>query len=139
MIILDASFLVKLILEEPYSHEAYDIIEGLLRRSEKLITVDIALPETLNALWKHHVILKDISEKTLMEAVSDLMELWSKLDKIHIEELVKEAVEIAIKYNITIYDSLYLAAADKYNAGLATYDERQRAVAGEMKVLTLSS
>ncbi len=129
MIILDASFIVKLVIEEPKSTLAEKILTDLLEQGEEVSTVDISLAEALNALWKHYIAIRDIDEKTLKEAVTDLLNLWAKLSILPTYELSLKALDIAVNVNITIYDALYIAAAIKYKAGLASFDEKQRNIA----------
>ncbi len=126
MIILDASFIVKLILEEEGSEVAEKLFREWIKRGEHIITVDIALSETSNALWKHYVLLRDISLDIFQEAINDLLELWNKLSVISTHEIIREALEVAIREGITIYDSLYIAVAQYYTGALATFDTKQR-------------
>jgi len=126
MIILDASFIVKLILEEEGSEVAEKLFREWIKRGEHIITVDIALSETSNALWKHYVLLRDISLDIFQEAINDLLELWNKLSVISTHEIMREALEVAIREGITIYDSLYIAVAQYYTGALATFDTKQR-------------
>ena len=134
MIILDASFIVKLVIEEPESTLAEKTLIDLLEQGEEASTIDIALAEALNALWKHHITIKDIDEKTLKEAIRDLLNLWTKLNILSTYELSLKAINIAITDNITIYDALYIAAAIKYRAGLATFDQKQREIAKKREI-----
>jgi len=46
---------------------------------------------------------------------------------------LSRAQEIAMKENITIYDSLYIAQAERYG-GLITGDMKQRKAAEKMKI-----
>lgn len=50
--IVDASALVKLILEETDSDKARKIISDALKEGEDIMVPDIALSEALNAMWK---------------------------------------------------------------------------------------
>lgn len=136
MIILDASFIIKLILVEEGSEEAWGCIEEFVKQGEELASIDIALPEVLNALWKHYTLIKDINREVLDGALSDLLVLWSKLVKVDSAKTAEIAMDIAIKYNITIYDALYLAASNKYKAALATYDNKQRQMAKRLLITT---
>ncbi len=79
MIVLDASFIVKLVVEEEGSREAENLVERWLRSGEKLATVDIALAESCNALWKHHVIHRDLDVEEFKAALEDLGRLWRGL------------------------------------------------------------
>ncbi|MDK2372844.1 MAG: type II toxin-antitoxin system VapC family toxin [Candidatus Korarchaeota archaeon] len=51
-------------------------------------------------------------------------------------ELIMEALSIAMRYEITVYDSLYLALAVMRGADLATFDQKLRDVASEVGVKT---
>ena len=55
--ILDASVLVKLVITEPGSERARDIVRRALSEGEAMACPDIALAEALNALWKQHALL----------------------------------------------------------------------------------
>lgn len=68
--IIDSSVIIKLILREPGSDHAYEVLREAGMRGEELSTPDIALPETLNAIWRHHKLLKDIDEP------STLLSIW---------------------------------------------------------------
>jgi predicted nucleic acid-binding protein len=86
--------------------------------------VDIALAECLNVIWKHTNLIKDINPQEAASAVKDLIELYDRLTIIPTIELRELALEIAISLNITVYDSLYIAAAQKNNATLYTADQK---------------
>ena len=88
MIVLDASFLIKLVLEEKGSDIAEKLFKDWIIRGEDIITVDTALSESFNALWKHYILLKDLDRSTLNEASKDLLTLWNKLSIIPNDEVV---------------------------------------------------
>lgn len=136
MIVLDASFIVKLIIEENGSEIAGDLFKEWIKHGEKIITVDIALSEILNALWKHYMLFKDIDRRSLKEALRDLLILWSKLMIVPTQEIAEKSLNIAVNEEITIYDSLYLALAQHYNASLATFDTKQRMKANKLRIKT---
>mgnify|MGYP000297663756 CR=1 FL=1 len=51
--ILDSNVLIKLIVNEPNSEKARRRIREVIEENFSLYTIDIALAESLNALWKH--------------------------------------------------------------------------------------
>jgi len=51
---------VKLVTDEPGSREARKTIKRYLKDGYSLYTVDIALAESLNAIWKHARIQRDL-------------------------------------------------------------------------------
>ncbi|MDG6967071.1 MAG: type II toxin-antitoxin system VapC family toxin [Nitrososphaerota archaeon] len=107
------------------------IVEGLLRRKEllegeTLITVDLAMYETVNALWKHQFLLKDLGD-----GVPYLSILYGLVESGRIrvirpgEDLMKHGYSLAAKSHRSIYDSIFIALALELSSELATFDQRQ--------------
>ncbi len=136
MIVLDASFLVKLVLEEEGSDTARELLRLWVRSMEALVTVDLALPEALNAIWKHSSRIGDLSQEEAMESAADFLRIWDKLKVIPSVELAKKALKLALEEDITVYDALYLQLAKSAGAGLATFDGRLSDVAKEHGIET---
>ena len=57
-------------------------------------------------------------------AVEDLTKLFDGLTIATTRELKEEAINVAISQNITVYDALFIAAAQKMNATLYTADKK---------------
>ncbi|ADT85060.1 type II toxin-antitoxin system VapC family toxin [Thermococcus barophilus] len=111
MIVIDASSLAKYILRE-----------------ENWKT------EVSNAIWKHHVLYKAISNKE----VGIMLEVLKKLKEDVVifepfEDYLGDAVKIAIGGKISIYDALYLAQAKKYGSLLIS-DEKQWKIAKKLGI-----
>jgi len=115
---------VKLVVTEPGSKEARTTVKNLLRNGCSLYTVDIALAESLNAIWKHVNIHKDLKIGDVESTIHDLTRIYDVMNVITTHELSSEAMKIALTENITIYDSVYIAAAEKLNAILITADKK---------------
>jgi len=128
-IVLDASALVKLVVEEPGSAETRRIVREALARGSSVNAPDIALAEALNALWKHGVLIQDLDEEEFRGAVNDLLALWSRIATHRSDSLAPRAVEIAVEHRVTVYDALYLALAESTNSTLLTFDEELKRVA----------
>ena len=75
MIILDASFLVKLILEENGSDKARELVRSWAGSCEFLATIDLALPEALNAIWKPCRKIGGSNREKACEAMEDLLKI----------------------------------------------------------------
>ena len=86
--------------------------------------MDIALAECLNAIWKHTNLLKDLPPKDVNLAIEDLTKLYDDLVITSTRELKDQAMRIAITQNMTVYDSLSIAAAQKLSATLLTADKK---------------
>lgn len=75
--------------------------------------MDIALAESLNAIWED-----------AKSAIQDLTKIYDNLNILTTHELSEKTADIALNQNITIYDSLYIAATKKLNATLYTADRK---------------
>ena len=86
--------------------------------------MDIALAECLNVIWKHTNLLKDLKQEEAIYAIEDLTKLYDDLAITPTREIKDQAMHIAISQNITVYDALFIAAAQKINATLYTADKK---------------
>jgi len=86
--------------------------------------VDIALSESLNAIWKHVLIHKDLGIEDSKSAIQDLTKIHDKLKVITTREACEEALDIAFAHHITIYDALYISATEKTRGILYTADQK---------------
>ncbi|MEM2593501.1 MAG: type II toxin-antitoxin system VapC family toxin [Candidatus Bathyarchaeia archaeon] len=134
-VILDSNILVKLVINEPGSDEVRRRVEELLRGGFNLYTVDLALPEALNALWKHAKLNGGLDEGETLNAAEDLVQIYSRLNVLESKVLYREALELAPSLNITVYDALYIAAARKSGAKLYTSDRKLKDAASKYTII----
>ncbi|MCX6649888.1 MAG: type II toxin-antitoxin system VapC family toxin [Candidatus Bathyarchaeota archaeon] len=127
--LLDANILVKTVLEEQGSGKARRLIRSAFNSGFAPATMDHALPEALTALWKHHVLLKEISADALLQAGRDLIDLYDRLAIIHARDVAEEATRLSVDTGLTPYDTLYVAAAIQGHCTLHTADEKLARVA----------
>ena len=125
--IIDSSALTKYAAKEP----DWAKIEGYLASADSL---EIALIETSNALWKK-IQKEEIDLKTAKKIVQILSNSVWFLDQ---QKYVARALEIAVKYRITVYDSMFIACAEMENSDLISCDARQIEVAQELGIKTIS-
>jgi len=126
VIVIDSSVLVKFFSREEGWKQARRFIE------EGAITVDMAVKEVANALWKK-VLQGDMELSTALEIVSDL----SRGDVVRLvdqKELLGEALKLAAKTRITVYDALFIVLAKRMGLKLVTADRRQAKAAEEAAV-----
>ena len=122
MIVIDASILAAYILKEP----KWKRLEIFIVSS---CSVDLIVKEVANSIWKafhRGLISKDNADKKFLALIS-LININVKLYEQ--SRIIQEAYTIAMKHNITIYDSIYIALAKKLKAKLVTLDKRQHLVA----------
>jgi predicted nucleic acid-binding protein len=116
VIVADASVFVKVLLKEPGWEN--------IRLDSDTATLDYALVEGMNAIWKA-VRRKELSLEQGKIKITVLKTLGSSLAIFEAGNFFERGLEIALKENITIYDAPYIALAEALNAELHTADERQ--------------
>ena len=120
--VVDASVGVKLFLDESLSDEAHELFAHLADDPPAGLHVpDLFYIECANILWKHH--------QRLGLPAGQAREFMSQLGLLALQstptaELVSEALDIAIDYQITAYDAAYIALAQRLSAPLVTADHK---------------
>lgn len=123
MIVLDASALVKLVVEEKGSETARKAYKKELAMHERIIVPYLALPEALNSLWKYHTLRKELSDEKFESAINDVLSIFNKLEKVSENNIAKLASEIAHVHKLSVYDSIYVAICKTNNIPILTFDE----------------
>ncbi len=119
MIVIDASILTKFILKEV----GWEKVLPYLR--DGTVSVDLVVKETVNAIWRRCEQGK-ISIKEAKIMLTALKEVAGKAVKIDDEKrYLDEAIRIAFRRKLTIYDSLYIALAKEKKLKLLTADLTQ--------------
>ncbi|MDA4118053.1 MAG: type II toxin-antitoxin system VapC family toxin [Thaumarchaeota archaeon] len=107
------------------------IVEGLLKRKELLeqdllITVDLAVYEVVNAIWKHQFLLKDLNDGP---AYVSILHGLMKSGRIRVirpgAELLQRGYSLAANNRRSIYDTIFVALALDLTSELATFDKSQ--------------
>ncbi len=117
MKVIDASSLAKLVNRE----EGWEAVVDILR--DGCYTVDLAVKEVLNSIWKRVIwgeLDSDMGERL---ASSFLENLMVKLESQ--EPLYLDAYKLAVGHGITVYDALYIVLAKRLGAVLVTSDKVQ--------------
>jgi predicted nucleic acid-binding protein len=123
-LVIDASVAVKWYLDEPLSGKAREILAG----DDLLVAPELILAEVGNAAWLR-VNKGDISLGQATEIVRELPGAFVAL--VPTERLIVRAVEIAAELKHPVYDALYLAVADRWDAMLISDDGRLIAKAAD--------
>jgi len=131
-LVLDSNIIIKLVITEPGSEEVRKFILESLEKGASMYSVDIALAEALNALWKHVSIHRDLKVEDAESAAEDLARIYGKLNIVATGEVSREALKLSLTHNITVYDALYIAAARKLKATLYTADGKLYRVARKL-------
>jgi len=107
------------------------ITEGLLKErrlleKELLLTVDLAVPETVNSIWKHQWLLKDLTDGLPYVSILFGLIASGRIRIIHPgTALMERAYSLAGKTGRPTYDTVFVALALELGCELATFDRRQ--------------
>jgi len=134
VIVIDSSSLAKYLLREA----GWEVISQYIRRGS-VYSLDHALKEVSNAIWRHYCLKKAIEAskaKELYQALRKLIKAGAIILESE-EQYIDEAVEISIEHHLTVYDSLYIAQAFHRRNALLTSDEKQAKIAEKMNIHTI--
>lgn len=131
MIVIDASALTKYVLHE----EGWEAIGTYIKGTKPLYSVDHIMKEVGNAIWRHSYLRKIIKQDEALRLYHALLKLM-EAEVIILEPEIKyvgTALQIALQQGITLYDSLYLAQAQRLGE-LLTSDEEQAEIASNLSI-----
>jgi len=113
--IFDSSAII--VILQKFKREAISILEDKF-------TLDLALYELGNVIWKECVLRNAFSSEDAIANIKKLAKIMGimKIEKLNTEEDVAEAMKLATKLKLTFYDSSYLYVAKKLNLTLITED-----------------
>lgn len=139
-LVLDASVAVKFVFPmpgEPLVDEAVSLFDSYRRGKTELLVPGIFWAELGNVAWKG-VRQQRWSRAVAETAISELQA--ENFPTMPSRLLVQEALAIALNYDRSVYDSLYIALAVSTRSTMISADERLvRAVAGHFPVKWLGT
>jgi predicted nucleic acid-binding protein len=118
--VVDSSVVAKWILPEPDSADAQRLITDIALRGEQLIVLDLALIEVSNAVWRqYHRRIATLDEARLF--LDALIRAPVRIEPA--TRLLRPALEIAARYERSIYDALFVALCADLGLPGVTADE----------------
>ena len=130
--IVDASVVADFLVSGVYTANAKGLIRSVGDSQTTIFVPGFCLVECTNVLWKR-VRSQDISQEQAETLADDLLML--PLSIVSVDTLFRRALQIGVAHQLAIYDSIYIALAEKYNYPLITADVRQEAAAKTVGVL----
>ncbi len=115
-LVVDSSVAVKWYLPENGSERAASLLEAGIR----LLAPDLLIPEVGNVLWKRR---REMPVEE-MEAIAIALTTACPVSLCSSSALLEGALSLALAYDRSVYDSLYLALALSEDCPLVTADER---------------
>jgi len=119
-VIVDSCVVAKWVLAEPDSDQAERLFQTVRGADGRLIVLDIALAEAANAVWKQYhrrlLALPDASRflRYILAAPVEIQPAY---------RLLTAAFEIAVKYDRSVYDALFVALTQDMQLPGVTADE----------------
>jgi len=122
--------------------DASSIFEALVERKVRALqgnyTIDLAMYEVGNILWKRRCLLKDVDDEEIAQLIGLIKRVLRLLKTVKIDCHEREVVDVAVRFKVTFYDASYVFAAKNNNLTLVTEDEKlRRKVKGYVDVLSL--
>ncbi len=118
-LVLDASVIVKWFTREDKRKQALDIREQFINQEIDILIPDLTFYEVSNALRFN----TDFDEIDIRDAVESLFLM--SLDIITPrKEILDRSIEISVKYNLSVYDSYYIALAELVDIDFVTSDKK---------------
>jgi predicted nucleic acid-binding protein len=124
LFVIDASVAAKWFLPpsgEPLAREALRLLAGYADGRFRFAVPDLFWAECANIMWKavrQGRWTRKAAEQAILALHGRKLPTTSSLD------LLEEAFSIAVTFDRTVYDSLYVALALRFKAELVTADER---------------
>lgn len=122
-IVVDASVMVALYVDEPLSSSAHAALLRSQEAGDDLHAPDLLLIECANAFWKR-VGRKELDRDSAMAAIDAV----SKLENLDLhpldEQLVPPALSLAVAHSLTAYDAAYAALAVQLGGTVISGDSR---------------
>jgi predicted nucleic acid-binding protein len=115
-IVLDASVAVKWVLREEHAAEARRVLS-----TRDLLAPHLLWAEVGNTLWKRH--------RRRESSVQEVRRMLAEVQQLPVSTfahwpLLREALDLAMSLDQTVYDCLYLALAEARNSVMVTADRR---------------
>lgn len=122
-VVVDASVMVALYVDEPLSASARAALLHFREAGDDLHAPDLLLVECANALWKR-VGRGELDRDSAMTAITELSTL-EDLDRHPLDDqLVPQALSLAITHSLTAYDAAYAALAVQLGGTVVSGDDR---------------
>lgn len=109
-------------------------MEGLLKKrslleEDQIVVPELALYETMNSIWKHECVLKDLKDgSAYLSILYGLIDAGAILVLSPNEQLMRKTYLIASRHRMSVYDSVFVSLALELGVKLETLDGTQMRV-----------
>jgi predicted nucleic acid-binding protein len=120
--VVDATIVISRFVSEIYTPHTVALFAGL-KTGDVLYIPEFCRLECINVLWKH-VRFQGVARAQAVQAVHDLVAL--PLTIVSADPVYERALELGLDHGLAVYDSVYIALAEKYRCPLITADGPQQ-------------
>ena len=120
-IIADASVIIKLFIKEEYTDAALEMINAYVSGDLTITIPSLLVYEVINAV-KYSKSKKFNTEQIAL--IASTLENYAFTTVHPTQEVLKEAIRVSVKHDISIYDAVYVALASTRKATLYTADQK---------------
>ena len=132
---VDSSVVAKWAVPEADSAHARQLLDSVVPAGGRLLVLDIGLAEVVNVIWKYY----HRRSASLDEARQMLAFLLAV--PVHVassQPFLPGAIEVAAKYDVSVYDALFVSMVDKSSlTGLTADEPLWKAVHGDFPQVQL--
>ena len=128
--VVDASVAVQYLIADVHTSR----VDTLLAQVDQDITLwvpEFCLLECANVLWKE-ARFRVMPQTQAVQLTTDLAALPLKVSPV--SDLLTRALQLALEYGLAVYDSVYIAMAERLNCPLITVDRKQAQIANTVGV-----
>lgn len=119
-LVLDTNVAVKWHLDEDLSNEAARILDSVGSTVSELLAPGTIQPEFFNTFWQRYR-RRDVTLDEVRMGWNDFVS-GEPITLYAPEDLMPQAVEIAFETGVIVYDALFLALAENFDAVVVTAD-----------------
>ena len=127
-ILLDASAIIAVIVDEPESDIVINCTKGAVTVSPNIVSFEIA--NSLTKMMKKGIISN-------VEKMINLIKIYQRIPIKLVEINLEKSLEIAWNNKIYAYDAFYLETAKRLNLPLLTFDNKMRKIGKEIGITIL--
>ncbi len=123
--VVDASVVIQYAIAQAQTAEARRLVAQMYG-GDMLHIPEFCFLECANVLWKQ-VRFHGLSQLNAEQIIQELLRLPFQIESV--SQLLPNALEIGLAYQLAVYDSLYIALAQALELPLITVDDRQSVAA----------
>lgn len=131
--VVDASVAVQALIADMYTSQADTLFALASRKDVELCVPDFCVLECTNVIWKQvrfHNMPRVEAESLVRDLQVYVLNIFPS------SSLLPRSLEIGLEHQLAVYDSVYIALAEKLGCTLITVDDRQEKAALAVGVFT---